>query len=57
MAGLPEGFRFHDLRHFYASLLISSGLDVKVMQARHQRRDDDPFSESCGQFAAIRGCR
>ena len=21
--GLPEGFRFHDLRHFYASLLIS----------------------------------
>jgi integrase len=32
--GLPEGFRFHDLRHFYASLLISSGLDVKVVQAR-----------------------
>ena len=21
--GLPEGFRFHDLRHYYASLLIS----------------------------------
>jgi integrase len=32
--GLPEGFRFHDLRHFYASLLISKGLDVKVVQAR-----------------------
>jgi hypothetical protein len=32
--GLPEGFRFHDLRHFYASLLIASGLDVKVVQAR-----------------------
>ena len=31
--GLPEGFRFHD-RHYYASLLISSGLDVKVVQAR-----------------------
>jgi integrase len=31
---LPEGFRFHDLRHFYASLLISSGLDVKVVQSR-----------------------
>lgn len=29
---LPEGFRFHDLRHFYASLLISKGLDVKVVQ-------------------------
>ena len=24
--GLPEGFRFHDLRHYYASLLISSAL-------------------------------
>jgi integrase len=32
--GLPEGFRFHDLRHYYASLLISSGLDVKVVQVR-----------------------
>ncbi len=31
---LPEGFRFHDLRHYYASLLISSGLDVKVVQTR-----------------------
>lgn len=31
---LPEGFRFHDLRHFYASLLIASGADVKVVQAR-----------------------
>jgi integrase len=26
--GLPEGFRFHDLRHYLASLLIGSGLDV-----------------------------
>lgn len=31
---MPEGFRFHDLRHYYASLLIASGLDVKVVQAR-----------------------
>jgi integrase len=32
--GLPDGFRFHDLRHYYASLLINSKLDVKVVQAR-----------------------
>jgi integrase len=25
---------FHDLRHYYASLLVSSGSDVKVVQAR-----------------------
>lgn len=32
--GLPPGFRFHDLRHYLASLLIASGSDVKVVQAR-----------------------
>lgn len=32
--GLPEGFRFHDLRHYLASMLIASGLDVKVVQTR-----------------------
>ena len=34
VVGLPEGFRFHDLRHYLASLLIASGLDVKVVQTR-----------------------
>ena len=29
---LSEGFRFHDLRHYLASLLIGSGLGVKVVQ-------------------------
>ena len=31
---LPKDFRFHDLRHYLASLLIASGADVKVVQAR-----------------------
>lgn len=34
VAGLPEGFRFHDLRHYFASLLIASGANVKVVQTR-----------------------
>jgi integrase len=32
--GLPEGFTFHDLRHYLASLLIVSGADIKTVQAR-----------------------
>ena len=32
--GLPGGFRYHDLRHYLASLFIASGLDVKVVQTR-----------------------
>jgi integrase len=32
--GLPEGFRLHDLRHYFASSLIASGLDIKTVQAR-----------------------
>jgi integrase len=32
--GLPAGFRYHDLRHYFASLLIVSGADVKTVQAR-----------------------
>jgi integrase len=31
---LPTGFRYHDLRHYFASLLIASGADVKEVQAR-----------------------
>jgi integrase len=33
-AGLPEWATFHDLRHFYASLLIERGCSVKAVQRR-----------------------
>ena len=32
--GCPGAFRYRDLRHYLASLLIASGLDVKVVQTR-----------------------
>ncbi len=32
--GLPKEFRFQDLRHYFASMLIASGADVKTVQAR-----------------------
>lgn len=31
---LPAGFRYHDLRHYFASLQIADGADVKTIQAR-----------------------
>lgn len=33
-ADLPRSIRFHDLRHYYASLLIRHGESVKTVQAR-----------------------
>lgn len=33
-AGLKKGTRLHDIRHYYASLLISNGESVKVVQKR-----------------------
>lgn len=32
--GLPEKFTFQDLRHYYASLLIRQGADIKTVQTR-----------------------
>ncbi|MGL4340222.1 MAG: tyrosine-type recombinase/integrase [Rhodoglobus sp.] len=34
VANRQVDFRFHDLRHYLASMLIASGADVKVAQAR-----------------------
>ena len=31
---LNEAFRFHDLRHYFASYLIASGVDIKTVQKR-----------------------
>lgn len=33
-AGLPQGTRYHALRHFYASALIAANLNPKVIQSR-----------------------
>lgn len=33
-ANLPKGFRFHDLRHSSASLLLKAGVNVKVVSER-----------------------
>jgi integrase len=32
--GLPATFSFHDTRHYFASLLIASGADIKTVQTR-----------------------
>jgi integrase len=34
-----DGLRFHDLRHYYASLLIRHGESVKTVQAKARTRE------------------
>jgi len=45
--GLPEGFTYHDLRHYLASLLIASGADIKTVQARLRH------ATASGEMAAL----
>jgi integrase len=71
-ASLPEWATFHDLRHFYASLLISRGCSVKAVQKRlgHQSAmetldtyghlwpdRDDETRNAVDQVLAAHGCR
>ena len=48
--GLPEGFGFHDLRYYFASLLISSGCEVKVVQARPRHASAKTTLDTYGHF-------
>ena len=61
VAGLPAGFRFHDLRHYYALLLISSGLDVKVVQTRMRHSSAkttlDTYGHLCPTLTTAQGPR
>ena len=33
MAGIEEHVRFHDLRHTFATMVLSSGVDVKTLSS------------------------
>ncbi len=38
-AGLPEDFRFHGLRHHFASMLVSNGIDMAVVSKMLTHKD------------------
>jgi integrase len=48
--GFPQDFRFHDLRHYLASLLIGSRLDVKVVQHRLRHGSATTTLDTYGQL-------
>jgi len=45
---LPERFVFHDLRHYFASLLIADSADSKTVQGRTQTAADAPRTDVQG---------
>jgi integrase len=52
--GLADGFRYHDLRHYFASLLIASGADVKTVQGRLRHASAKTTLDTCGHVAQPR---
>ncbi|MFF2387848.1 tyrosine-type recombinase/integrase [Agromyces sp. NPDC058104] len=48
--GLPAGFRLHDLRHYFASLLIAAGLDIKTVQARLRHKSAKTTLDTYGHL-------
>ena len=50
MKGLPAGFRYHDLRHHFASLLIARGADMKTVQARLRHGSAKTTSDTYGHL-------
>ena len=47
---LPAGFRYRDLRHYFASLLIASGADVKTVQAQLRHASAKTTLDACGHI-------
>jgi len=47
---LPAGFRCHGLRHYFASLLIASGADVKIVQARLRHASAEATLDTYGHI-------
>ena len=47
---MDSAFRFHDLRHYYASLLIASGTDVKIVQARLRHKSAKTTLDTYGHL-------
>ena len=48
--GLSAGFRYHDLRHYLASLLIAHGADVKTVQARLRHGSAETTLDTSGHM-------
>ena len=53
--GLPAGFRYHDLRHYFASQLIASGGVVKTVQARLRHASAKTTLDTYGHIWPDRG--